>query len=129
MMHILLAALMSLQASAATPVSATDTAKGVVETIIDRVRTLDNKATHVENARTIEELVDFKTLAINALGSRASDATAAQKKEIEELLRKIITKTVYPEAPKFFKDVKIDFTAEENSADNRAHVIGSHQSR
>ncbi len=118
-MQILLVLLAIMQASA---VEQPTTAKGVVETIIERARHLDNKATYTDNARTIESLVDFKTLATNALGNRASDASGAQKHEIEELLRKIITKTIYPEAPKFFRDVKIDFTAEENAADQRTHV-------
>ncbi|MBI3558242.1 MAG: ABC transporter substrate-binding protein [Deltaproteobacteria bacterium] len=118
-MQILLAVLALLPASA---LEQPNTAKSVVETIIERVRHLDDKATHSDSAHIIEGLVDFKTLATNALGNRASSASGAQKHEIEELLRKIITKTIYPEAPKFFRDVKIDFTAEENAADLRAHV-------
>lgn len=100
----------------------TQTAKGVVETIVERARALDNKATYAENARTIESLVDFRKLALDALGDRASQATAAQKKEIENLLRTIITKTIYPEAPKFFRDVKIAFTSEESTDTSLTHV-------
>lgn len=107
-----------------TAFAAPDTAtpRGVVETIIDRASHLDNKASHAENARTIEKLVDFRQLTIDALGDRTKDASSAQKKEIEDLLRKIITKTVYPEAPKFFRDVKIDFTDEEKNNQGRTHI-------
>lgn len=107
-----------VQASAATD---TSSPRGVVETIIEKARTLEIKATHAENAKTIESLVDFQKLAQDALGDRAKQASPAQKKEIEDLLRKIITKTIYPEAPKFFRDVKIDFTSEEPS-DSRVHI-------
>lgn len=105
----------------ATRAADASTARGVVETIVERAKELDNKAKRAENARTIESLVDFQKLATDALGRRASEATPPQKKEIESLLRTIITKTVYPEAPKFFRDVKIEFTGEEISA-GRTHV-------
>lgn len=98
------------------------TPKDVVHTIIERARTLDNKALHAENAKVIESLVDFQKLALDALGDRAKQASLAQKNEIENLLRKIITKTVYPDAPKFFRDVTIDFTTEQTSSHGRTHI-------
>lgn len=97
------------------------TPRGVVETIIARARALDGKDARSENARQIESYVDFKKLTEDALGDRGKQATAAQRKEIESLLRQIITRTVYPEAPKFFRDVTIEFTSDDKS-DSRAHV-------
>src|SRR5271154_5848197 len=90
-------------------IAATSSPKEVVQTIIDRARVLDNKSTHAENTRTIESLVDFHKLALAALGSDAGEANTAQKKDIEELLKGIITRAVYPEAPKFFRDVTIAY--------------------
>jgi ABC-type transporter MlaC component len=112
--------LFAVTAHAAVP--DTSTPKGVVETIIEGASHLDDKAAHAENARTIEGLVDFQKLANDALGSNASAASAAQKKEIAELLKGIITRTVYPEAPKFFRDVTVDYTAESKTPQNTTHI-------
>lgn len=101
---------------------APQTPRAVVETIIERASKLDNKSTRAENARVIESLVDFQKLATDALGDNAKDATPAQRAQIQDLLRKIITKTVYPEAPKFFRDVKIQYTGEEKSTADRTHI-------
>jgi len=96
--------------------------KDVVQTIIDRARALDDKAKHAENTHAIESLVDFHKLALDALGSDASEASAKQKNDIEALLKGIITRTVYPEAPKFFRDVTIAYTAEETGAHGATHI-------
>lgn len=92
--------------------AAPEAPRAVVETIIEKASKLDNKATKAQNARAIESLVDFEKLANDALGDNLSDTKPNERKKIQDLLRKIITKTVYPEAPKFFRDVKIQYTAE-----------------
>lgn len=97
-------------------------ARAVVETIVDKAKTMDNKATRAQNAKTIESLVDFRKLTLDALGSHSKAASPAQKTQIQELLRKIITKTVYPEAPRFFQDVKIEFKAGDKSTGEKTHV-------
>jgi phospholipid transport system substrate-binding protein len=97
-------------------------ARSIVETIVDKAKTLDNKTTRAQNAKTIESLVDFRKLALDAMGSHSKSASPAQKTQVQELLRKIITKTVYPEAPRFFRDVKIEFKTSEEGAGNKAHV-------
>lgn len=101
--------------------AAAESPRAVVDTIIEKASKLDNKATKAENARVIESLVDFETLANNALGDNLEATKPAERKQIQELLRKIITKTVYPEAPKFFRDVKIQYTAEKEEA-GKTHV-------
>lgn len=90
-----------------------DSPRSTVETIIEKAGKLDNKATHKTDAAIIEGLVDFQKLTSDALGSHLKTMSSAQRAQIQELLRKIITKTVYPEAPKFFRDVSIQYTAEE----------------
>lgn len=101
--------------------AAADSARGVVETIIDRASKLDNKATKAENTKTIESLVDFDKLTTDALAQNASEVKPAQRAQIRDLLKTIITKTVYPEAPKFFRDVKIQYTGEAEQ-DGRTHI-------
>jgi phospholipid transport system substrate-binding protein len=100
---------------------AVESPKAVVQTIIDRAKTLDQKPTHEANAKTIESLVDFKKLTLDALGDNAAKANPSQKQEIQDLLRKIITKTVYPEAPAFFRNVDIQYTGEEK-LDSKTHI-------
>lgn len=111
----LLLAATSQAADAPTP-------KGVVETIISKARTLDVAATHAAHAAEIEGLVDFHKLALDALGANAKHASASQLKDITGLLKDIITRTVYPEAPKFFRDVTIAYTSEERNSDGTTHI-------
>lgn len=93
-------------------------AQQTVQTIIEKAGKLDDKAARQQNAGTIEELVDFKKLTSDALGTHNSNINASQRGQIQDLLRKIITKTVYPEAPKFFRDVTIQYTTEEKNGPN-----------
>jgi ABC-type transporter MlaC component len=117
-MKILSLALIAL----ATPCfAASSPARQTVETIISKARDLDVKASHADNARTIEKLVDFEQLSKDALGDRAKEIAAASRAQIKDLLRQVITKTVYPEAPKFFRDVAVDFTNEEHNG-ARSHI-------
>lgn len=99
-----------------------ENAKAVVETIVARAKTLDKKATHAESAKTIESLVDFQKLTTEALGDRAQTTSSAQKKEIQDLLKKILTQTIYPEAPKFFQNVTIEYTDEQGTSNSGAHL-------
>ena len=122
---IMLCALVSVTTLSTIPsgaFGASETPRSVVETIIERASKLDQKATRPESERIIESQIDFQKLALDALGDNANEATSAQRTQIQDLLRKIITKTVYPEAPKFFRDVKIQYTGEEKSVSDRTHI-------
>ncbi|MEW6056070.1 MAG: ABC transporter substrate-binding protein [Bdellovibrionota bacterium] len=109
-----------IQAHAATHPVAT-TPRGAVETIIAQAKELNNPAVRAQHVKTIESLVDFHVLAEEALGDLTHKATPAQRQEIRRLLKGIITKTVYPEAPKFFEDVSIAYTSE-RQAGQKVHI-------
>lgn len=98
--------------------------KEVVETIIAKAKNLDNKKEFKQSSSTIESLVDFDLLTSEALGENYKTATTEQRTQIQELLKKILTRTIYPEAPKFFKNVKVNFTAQnaDGSAAQRVHI-------
>lgn len=101
----------SAQAIPEKPSAALDTVQG----IINRAKSLENKSLYSENTKSIEDKVDFDRLSLEALGPSRSRISSSQRSEIQNLLKKIITKTVYPAAPQFFKEVTIDFTGEEQT--------------
>lgn len=116
MRHIIPQALVILSIFTAPALAAPQNPKEVVETIIEKAKGLDNKALAKQNAAEIESLVDFEKLTNEALGEKLKGASAAQRSKIQDLLKKILTRTIYPEAPKFFTDVKVEFTSEKQDA-------------
>jgi ABC-type transporter MlaC component len=111
-----------------TPTLAASSPKETVLEIIERAKNLSNKTTYSENTKKIESLVFFEKLTENAL--TGSNPSSDQRQKIDSLLKEIITKSVYPKAPQFFKDVKLDFsqsTAQQNqeSSENAPVKISS----
>jgi len=98
-------------------------AQTTVQTIADYARNLDDKALKEKAKRRIEELVDFSELSVNALGEHASSMTAQQRAKVQNLLKTILTGTIYPQAGKFFSDVNIAYSGESQAkADGRELV-------
>jgi len=100
--------LTALHTAAAVAPAPTDP-KSVVQSIIDRARVLDRKQTYAQNTKAIEALVDFERITRDALGENLSVASASDRREVRDLLRRILTRTVYPGAPKFFGRVTVEF--------------------
>jgi len=64
-------------------------------------------ATDASKQNEISSHVDFDTLAKSALGKEFKKVSAGDYKWFRDTLKEIITRTVYPKAPEFLKDVKI----------------------
>ena len=109
---------------ALTAHASTESPKGVVETIVEQSKLLSDKSKFSAATKTIEDLVDFDKLTSAALSESMSQGSAKEVSTVKELLKKIITKTVYPEAPNFFKDVNIQFT-DEQASHNQTHVTST----
>ena len=57
----------------------------------------------------VESHVDYQTLAKNAFGQDFKKWSESDRQWFVATVKEIITRTVYPKAPEFFKDVKITF--------------------
>jgi phospholipid transport system substrate-binding protein len=121
---LILAALHSVPPaiSAVEPSTKADTPQAVVETIITNARNLNQKSDFQDRTRTIESLVDFQTICDRALAKNLKTLSAEHKTEISSLLKTILTKTVYPAAPQFFKDVSVQFKPAEDTASGKARI-------
>lgn len=76
----------------------------------------------------INRLVDFDALANSALGRNAKSIPKAEQQWFRDTLREIITRTVYPKAPEFLKDVKISYDNVKESG-GKATVSSSVQNK
>jgi ABC-type transporter MlaC component len=76
----------------------------------------------------INSYVDFDSLARAALGKEAKSISAKEFQWFRDTLQEIITRTVYPKAPDFLKDVKISYEAVKEKGAN-ATVISSVQNK
>ncbi len=76
----------------------------------------------------INSLVDFDALAKAALGKEAKALPAKEVQWFRQTLQEIITRTVYPKAPDFLKDVKITYDSVQEKA-GKAVVISSVQNK
>lgn len=59
--------------------------------------------------KEINENVDFKKMAQSVLGKEHDKQSSAEREWFEQTLKEIITRTIYPEAPKFLNKVKIKY--------------------
>ncbi len=66
-------------------------------------------ATDLAKQAEISKQVDFGSLAKGALGDEAKKLSTKELAWFGDTLMKIITLTVYPKAPDFLKDVKIEY--------------------
>lgn len=80
--------------------------KDVVQDIFSRAGAPE-VATEAARQNEINSYVDFDTLARSALGGEFKKASKADFEWFRDTLKDIITRTVYPRAPDFLKDVKI----------------------
>lgn len=62
-----------------------------------------------EKQKEVTSLVDFSALAKSALGKEAKGVAPKEVEWFQQTLQEIITRTVYPKAPDFLKDVKIAY--------------------
>ncbi|HLE10361.1 MAG: hypothetical protein A2504_04310 [Bdellovibrionales bacterium RIFOXYD12_FULL_39_22] len=92
---------LSIQANSAGP-------KSIVEAIFDKSK--NTTITSDTNAQAeVNKLVNFNVMAHNALGNKLSTLSKEQVDWFSKTLKEIITKTVYPEAPAFLREVKITY--------------------
>lgn len=102
-MSILIALLMSVGSLAAvTP------PKDVVQDIFTRAGSPEIATDNAKQAE-VNNLVNFDALATAALGKQAKSVPAKERQWFRDTLREIITRTVYPKAPDFLKEVKITY--------------------
>src|SRR3989344_2828432 len=65
--------------------------------------------------KDLESNVNFSAMAAGVLGMHYGKVSHEEFEWFQNTLREIITRTVYPEAPQFFKNVKIHFKVAEES--------------
>ena len=88
------------------------TADVAPEVLIQNIFTLAQKENPLNNPKLKTELdnhFDYKQMSLNILGAEAKKRSTADLKWFEGSIKEIITKTVYPKAPEFLKDVKITY--------------------
>lgn len=90
--------------------------KEVVQDIFARAG-VPEAATDLAKQNEISAHVDFDQLAKSALGKEFKKASAADYKWFRDTLKEIITRTVYPKAPDFLKDVKIVYNEVDTKGD------------
>ena len=103
MLHSIFAALVL-----ALPAAAASDPKAVVETIFSGAA----KQSVAKNTQLQEEInrnIDFSQMARQALGQAAASRSPAELAWFDTTLKEIITRTVYPEAPRFLNAVKISY--------------------
>lgn len=116
MIKVLLVLIASQSWAALPPTTELATPQLVVQKIIEQAKLL-NGSHKSQSIATIESLVDFETLADEALADHRSELAANDAIQIKDLLKKIITRSVYPKAPQFFNKVKVEFTNQEKDND------------
>ena len=82
--------------------------QNIVELIFSKAgKTLVTSDKKLQNE--INEQIDFSEMAKDVLGKEFKNRSALERSWFQETLKEIITRTVYPEAPKFLKRVKIQY--------------------
>jgi ABC-type transporter MlaC component len=69
----------------------------------------ENLLLNSKNKEDVELHVDFNEMAKTILGPEASKQSATEIKWFEITIKEIITRSVYPSAPKFLENVKITY--------------------
>lgn len=91
---------------------AKETPKSVVEKIFNQA-----KNPKIAKDKTLQEklnaCISFAEMAKSSLGKYVKSLTKDQFSWFQSTLKEIITETVYPEAPDFFKNVKVEYEDEE----------------
>jgi ABC-type transporter MlaC component len=82
--------------------------KALVEFIFEKAAD-KNVANDVSRQSEINQNISFSTMARQALGAEATKRSEAELAWFDRTLTEIITRTVYPEAPKFLKSVKVSY--------------------
>jgi|GEM_PF-3013589 len=98
------------------PVFAAAEPKEVVQDIFARAG-VPESATDAAKQGEISAHVDFDQLAKSALGSEFKKAAPGDYQWFRDTLKEIITRTVYPKAPDFLKDVKIVYNEVDTKGD------------
>ena len=88
----------------------------VVDSIFTKARQKE-VATNLKFQESINENVDFQWLCQNALGPEFLKLPAQKQEWFVKTVSEIITKTVYPKAPSFLKQVKITYGKSSITAD------------
>ena len=82
--------------------------KAVIEDIFAKARQV-SVSHDVKLQQSINTHVDFEKMAKAAMGAQYDKLSPADQKWFISTLRQIVTKTVYPEAPDFLKNVSISY--------------------
>lgn len=94
----------------------------------DVVKSIFNEAKNPEIAKdkklqeNLNQQISFDDMATNSLGKYKKELTAEQYSWYSKTLKEIITETVYPEAPDFFKGVKVTYEDESVKKD-KAQIL------
>jgi ABC-type transporter MlaC component len=88
----------------------------VVEDIFSKAGQVE-VTTSADRQNEITSMVDFSALAKSALGKEAKGVAPKEVEWFQQTLQEIITRTVYPKAPDFLKDVKIAYDKVEEKKD------------
>lgn len=121
-MNTIIAVVWSLVASASIAAP-----KDVVQDIFTRAATPEI-ATDAAKQAEVSSMVNFDALARAALGREARKIPAKELAWFRDTLQEIITRTVYPKAPEFLKDVKISYDKVQEKG-SKASVASSVQNK
>lgn len=105
--------------------------KAVVEDIFARA-SVPEVAADLKKQSEVNDLVDFDTLAKEALGKEYKKVPTAEFQWFRDTIKEIITRTVYPKAPDFLKGVKITYNnvdVAKGKAGDRAKVKSTVQNK
>ncbi len=102
--------------------------KSVVEDIFARA-SAPEISTDAKKQAEVNALVDFDTLAKEALGKEYAKVPAKEFQWFRDTIQEIITRTVYPKAPEFLKGVKITYHTVDTKNGPRAKVKSTVQNK
>lgn len=91
--------------------------KAVVEIIFKKAQQKDI-ATDAKKQAALNKYINFTTMGVSILGKNKKPLSREQINWFNKTLKSIITRTVYPLAPKFFKDVKVTYEGVEVTKQN-----------
>lgn len=109
MIQGMLSVLFSAQVAMAAMVSGP---QAVVQEIFAKT-SVDLISTNLQKQEEVNAFVDFSTLAESALGKEKKKILPKEVQWFKDALKEIITRSVYPKAPSFLKDVKINYQSVE----------------
>jgi ABC-type transporter MlaC component len=100
---------------------ASETQEEIIKDIFSRTGK-ENLLLNKTSMGIVESHIDFGEMCKDILATEAKKRSAEELRWFETTIKEIITRTVYPEAPKFLENVNLTFKTTQAS-DNKAKII------